>query len=188
MVVAKRRALLGAALAGLGVSLLPGVAQATLIRGMTLAELSQSSDRILVGSALSFDTHWETVAGRRRIVTDTRVRVDEVLAKQDPADSEILVRTLGGTVGDISALVHGEAMLGLQEPCVLFLSAKSQLHRVRGMSQGHYPVVADARRIRRLAASPRAAELTGRGEWASQRLVGQDVARARVLIREALSQ
>lgn len=185
MVAVSRRVVLGAAALGFGELLLPGRAEATLLRGLSLEELSRSSERIVLGTALEAHSHWETLGGRRRIVTDTRVRVDEVLAKAAP-DSEVLVRTLGGTIGDLAALVHGEAVLSLDERCLLFLVDRPGAHRVTGMSQGHYPLRPDGKKLMRLLPSPRAAELAGPTNFAVRRLAGQELGRARTLIREAL--
>jgi len=154
---------------------------------MSLEELSQSSDRILVGRALEANARWTTLGGRRRIVTETRVRIEDVLAKEAPSESEILVQTLGGTVGEISALVHGEAMLSLDEPAVLFLVQQEEGHRVRGMAQGHYPVRPDTAQVPRLSLSPRAVEVRGGRGLATERLVGQRLEQARTLVREALT-
>ena len=178
--------MLGAAAAGVGCWLMGARAEASVVRGLSLEELSRTSDRILVGRALDGFSHWEKVGGRKRIVTDTRVRVEDVLAKGEPSDAEILVRTLGGSVGDLSALVHGEALLRNDERCVLFLSEREQVHRVIGMAQGHYPVLPDVERIERLYRSPRNLELRGGQNLAAQRLIGQKVSAARVLIQEAL--
>lgn len=162
-------------------------AHATLVRGLSLEELAGQSRRILVGRALDATSHWVTLGGRRRIVTDTRLRVEDVVAKEKPEDSEILVRTLGGTVGDVGALVHGEAELAYDEPCMVFLRVSSDgVHRVTGMAQGHYPIFPDAKRVLRLRASPRASEIVGNERIALRRLVGRELGEARVLVNEAL--
>jgi hypothetical protein len=186
MFAVSRRVVLGAAALGLGELCLPKTAQATLVRGLSLEELARSSQLIVLGTALEASSHWETLGGRRRIVTDTRVRVDDVLDKGAPA-SEVLVRTLGGTVGDLAAMVFGEATLNLEERAVLFLAEQSGVQRVNGMAQGHYPLRLDAKKALRLAPSPRAPELVGKGDLAVKRLTGQELTQARVLIREALS-
>lgn len=177
--------MLGAAALGLGELCWPKAAQATLVRGLSLEELARSSHLIVVGTALEANSHWETLGGKRRIVTDTRVRVDDVLDKGAP-DSEVMVRTLGGTVGDLAAMVFGEATLNLEERAVLFLVPQSGAQRVTGMAQGHYPLRLDPKRALRLAPSPRAPELVGKGEMAVKRLSGLELGQARVLIREAL--
>ncbi len=183
-----RRQLLGVLAAGLGAAAAPRVAQATVIRGLSLEELTRESERILLGRALEATSHWVTFAGRKRIVTDTRWRVDDAVAKERPRDSEVMIRTLGGRVGDVGAIVHGEAELALEEPCVLFLRALPDgLHRVSGMSQGHYPLRADTQRIVRLQPSPRANEVLVNDRTALRRLVGRELPEARDLIRKALA-
>ncbi|MFZ5891455.1 MAG: hypothetical protein ACOY0T_10420 [Myxococcota bacterium] len=185
-----RRAFLGAiagSVAGISAS---REASATLLRGLSLEQLSKSSDHILVGTALEANSHWETVGGRRRIVTDTRVRVDDVVAQNAPADLELMVRTLGGTIGDVAALVYGEAQISLSTPCMLFLSNHNAgLRRVVGMAQGHYPLQRDTNSSAfRLLASPRMPELVGKASsFAVQRLVGRELSQARVLVREAIA-
>lgn len=156
------------------------------MRGLTLEALSGASGHIIYGTALESHAHWETLGGHRRIVTDTRVRVDDTIAKTTP-DSEILVRTLGGTIGDLAAMVFGEAVLALDQPSVLFLTEKPEgVHRVVGMAQGHYPVRKIERSLR-LRQSPRAPELIGDARLAMRRLPGQELSVAAKMIREALS-
>jgi len=184
----KRRSLLGALGFGGLVSLgFARDARATLVRGLSLEELAAGSTRILRARALDSTSHWVVVGGRRRIVTDTRVLVEDVIAKDAPSDRELLVRTLGGTVGDVGALVHGEAELTYDEPCLVFLKALPEgLHRVNGMAQGHYPLVLDNRKVPRLRPSPRSSEVLGADRSAIARLVGRDLPEARALIHEAL--
>ena len=182
-----RRALLGAAACGLGQLLLPRSAHATLFRGITLQELSKVSEHVLVATALDASSHWETLGGRRRIVTDTRVRVEDVVAKSVPSAGELFVRTLGGTVGEQAALVFGEAALFLNQTSVLFMIRDDSVFRVLGMAQGHYPLRADSDQAVRLMQSPRAPELVGDEEPAMHVLPGQELGRARVLIQAALA-
>lgn len=163
------------------------VAHATTLRALTLEELSQESERILVGTALDASSHWATVGGRRRIVTDTRWRVEDAIAKGAPRDAEVMIRTLGGRVGDVGAIVHGEAELALEEQSVLFLrNLPDGAHRVLGMSQGHYPLRADTERVLRLLASPRSGEVAASERAALRRLVGRRLPEARVMIHGAL--
>ncbi len=183
-----RRALLGAGACGLCALLLPRRAEASLFRGLSLLDLSQVSELILVATPLSASSHWETLGGRRRIVTDTRVRVEDVVAKSVPADGELLVRTLGGTVGERAALVYGEAALFLNQTSVLFMVQSAGALRVTGMAQGHYPLLADPSQTLHLTPSPRAPELVGDAEPAMHVLAGQELGHARALIRAALGQ
>jgi hypothetical protein len=170
---------LGALAAGL-----PKVAQASVARALSLVDLSRQSENALVGTALEAASRWEVVGGRKRIVTYTRVRVDELFAGE-ATESEILVRTLGGKVGKVGQVVHGEAMLLLKEPAVLFIGyAPDGVIGVAGMSQGHYPIRADEHGTRRLRPSPRSFELLGTDSAAKQ-LSGRTIGDARDRVRKA---
>lgn len=140
----------------------------------------------LVGQALAADSRWETIGEQRRIVTTTRVRVDDVIAGSE-LGSEVMVRTLGGRVGDVGQIVHGEAFLLLGERAVLFLmEASSGALHVSAMAQGHYPVRSDPQQVPRLARSPRMPELVGRsGQSAVERLHRQSLGEGRRRIAEA---
>jgi hypothetical protein len=172
---------LGFGALGLG---LTKAAQASVARALSLVDLSRQSERVLVGTALQASSRWESVGGRKRIVTYTRVRVDELVAGE-AGDSEILVRTLGGKVGKIGQVVHGEALLLLNEAALLFIGyAPDGVIGVAGMSQGHYPIRPDDKGTRRLRPSPRSFEILG-DDSAARRLSGRTIADARDLVRKA---
>ena len=84
-------------------------ADASLVRGLTLAELVAASAHAVVGTALDTHSNWAELGGRRLIVTDTRVRIEETLARQAPLESEVIVRVLGGIVGKLGERVDGQA-------------------------------------------------------------------------------
>ena len=86
---------------------------------MSLDELVAGSDYVLVGTALDRYSKWEELAGGRRIVTYTRVRVDRRVVGEPNA--EVWVRTLGGVVGKIGQSVSGEAQLDVGAKSLLFL-------------------------------------------------------------------
>lgn len=164
--------------------MVPGSASGSVARALSLRKLVRSSHQVLVGTALEAHSRWEHVGGRKRIVTYTRVRVDDHIAGE-ATEHEILVRTLGGRVGKIGQVVHGEALLLVGEPAVLFVThAPDGVLAVAGMSQGHYPVRADTRGVRRLGPSHRSFELLG-PEAAARQLVGRPVEEARTRIRKA---
>ena len=154
-------------------------ASATIVRAMPLAALVQSSRRVVVITALAASSHFEELGRRRRVVTDTRVRVDEVVAKGEGVDSELMVRTLGGSIGRLGELVHGQAQLVLGEPCVAFLmQGPDGLHYVNGMAQGHYPL-----RARLLTKSPDLPEILDFDSSAVKALVGSELGAAAARIR-----
>jgi hypothetical protein len=149
---------------------------------MTLPALVQSSTRIVVVTALASESRFEELGRRRRVVTDTRVRVEEALAKGGSTESELMVRTLGGSVGRLGELVHGQARLAIGQQCVAFLlKGPDGLHYVNGMAQGHYPLSSE--KVRRLLMSPDMPKIVDYQSSAVKELVGSELGRAAARIR-----
>jgi hypothetical protein len=174
-------------LVGVGAGLLTASvtkpAAATVVRSVSLPKLVQSSRRIVVMTALVSDCHFEELGRRRRIVTDTRVRIEEYVAKGPGSDSELMVRTLGGSVGRLGELVHGQARLAIGETCVAFLlQGPDGLHYVNAMAQGHYPLASEAT-TRRLLRSPDMPEILGIEGSAVKELVGSELSAAAARVR-----
>lgn len=173
-------------LVGVGAGLASGVftqqAAATIVRSLSLPALVQGSRRIVVLTPLSAESHVEELGRRRRIVTDTRVRVEEAVAKAAGLPSELMVRTLGGTMGDVGELVHGQAQLTVGQQCVTFLlEAPDGLHYVNGMAQGHYPLRGAS--ARQLASSPDLPKILDFDSSAVKTLVGSELGEATRRIR-----
>lgn len=167
---------------GAAVGVVSGSASATVVRALSLSSLVDSSRRILVLTALAADSHFEDIGRRRRVVTDTRVRVEDVLAKSSAPASELLVRTLGGAIGRLGERVHGQAQLVLGEPCVAFLlEGPDGIHYVNGMAQGHYPLRGSA--LRKLTSSPDLPEIIDFDSSAVKALVGSELELATSRIR-----
>jgi len=157
-------------------------ASATVARSLTLEALVRSSSRISVVTALASESHFEELGRRRRVVTDTRVRVEEAIAKGESVESELMVRTLGGSVGRLGELVHGQAHLALGEPCVAFLlRGPDGLHYVNGMAQGHYPLTQG--NVKRLLQSRDLGEVLQAEGSAVRTLVGSELGAAATRIR-----
>src|SRR5687768_2408589 len=129
--------LIGAALAGVG---LPSSAWAGTALAVSLKDLIKRSRVVVRGMPLDAHSLWETVGDQRRIVTYTRIRYeDQVIG--EVSEPELMIRTLGGQVGEIGQVVHGEAVLRREESSVLFVSRnKDGIDRVTAMAQGHYPL------------------------------------------------
>jgi hypothetical protein len=150
----RRRALLGLTASALGIGAptlgRPSLAHASLSVALTLPELTQGSARIVRGLAQEHYSQWESANGRKRIVTYTRVVVTEDLS-EGAGDSEVMVMTWGGRVGEVAQLIHGEAALPPNQESVIFLSGeRNGARRVTAMAQGHYPMEAFQGRSRLL--------------------------------------
>jgi hypothetical protein len=150
-----------------------------------LGDLVLRSRAVAVATSLGGEGRWETRDGSRRIVTTSRVRIDELLCG-DATGSEVWVRTLGGRVGNIGQVVHGEALLLRDEPCVVFLHDHAEgVHSVTGLAQGHYPLRADAGGVLLLQRSPLRGDLVETADSASGLLVGQTLGEGKARIRSA---
>ena len=179
-----RRRWLGGVGLGCAAAAWPGLASSTLARSLSLPELVGLSRYALVGTATDAYSRWETVGKSRRIVTYVRVNVAQPIDGRPPPDTSLMLRTLGGRVGDIGQLVHGEARFSLDEPSVMFLSEYADgVMGVTAMAQGHYPLFAQADDVPRLRSSPNMPSLTRMENSAVQRLVHRTVVEAEGLIR-----
>src|SRR6187549_2429718 len=118
-------------------------AQATTARAVSLSELVRRSTRIARATALDSFARSEEIGGARHIVTYSRLRIDDSIHGPS-GEPETLVRTLGGRVGDLGEIVHGEAELTLNETSLVFLMLDTNgVELVTAMAQGHYPVTLD---------------------------------------------
>jgi hypothetical protein len=179
----QRRAFVRAT-ASVAVLLMPGPAQATLMRGLPLKDLVGRSQHVLLVTALEAHCSYTEIAGRRAIVTDTRVRVEDTLVKAGPSDTELVIRTLGGQLDGEGELVHGQAEFSQGALCLAFLTrgADGTLW-VTGMAQGHYPV--ESAGAQRLSASPHLPAIRDWEHCAVHALVGQSLTDARNLVLQA---
>ncbi len=130
----------------------PAPAEASISVLLSLDELVAASTFVVVGTPGERRSQWEETPSGKRIVTYTTLKVDRSITGS--AGSEIVVRTLGGTVGDIGQAVSGEAQLARGSKAVLFLMKRGDVTMVTGMAQGHFPVVNDDKGVARLKASP----------------------------------
>lgn len=158
---------------------------ATSARPVSLRELLQRSRHALLATPTDTQTRWETAYGSRRIVTYTRVLVAQALDGRSANEREIMIRTLGGQVGHIGQVVHGEARLEMDKSSALFIDLDDeQVWRVTAMAQGHYPLRLDADGVRRLVRSPDLPELHPDAAAAVHLLPGRTVLEAEHLLAE----
>jgi hypothetical protein len=159
-----------------------GAAHATTARAVSLADLVRRSRRIARATPLESFSRSEDVGGAQHIVTYSRLRIDDSIHGPN-ADSETLVRTLGGRVGDLGEIVHGEAELALDETCLVFLAPDANgVESVTAMAQGHYPVAIDGAGTARLRLSRNMPRLLGGSASAAAQLIGKPFNEARALI------
>lgn len=161
--------------------LLPAEAYATTARRLSLEQLVGGSSRISLATPVEKHSTWETLAGRRAIVTYTRILIEEQWGAG--SEGEELVRTYGGRVGKIQQKVLGEASLREGERCLVFMSeARAGARQVIGMAQGHYRVEGQATGGK-LFHSLQLPKLVGGGPSAVEALHEKTVVEARTAIR-----
>ena len=182
----RRDVLVGLGVGALGWTIWPQVAQASTALAIDLPELVARSRQVCVARAVEKYSRWETFGEARRIVTYTRVLVEEPVTGAD--DSEVLVQTLGGKVGDLGQIVHGEAGLQVGKDDLLFLREnRDGVTIVTARAQGQFPVAADKEGVRRVLRNPRVADLVGDHKSAALRLVGRSLPDAIQLVRDVAS-
>jgi hypothetical protein len=188
MVVTRRTFLCGSIAAVACGSVLEGPAWASMARAVSFAELVHTSDSAAVGTPVDAFCRWEQVAGRKRIVTYSVVDVERPIDGRSLPGGPIMVRTLGGIVGDLGQVVHGEAVLGPGQRTAMFLHrVNPDFFSVMAMSQGVYPIERDAKGVHRLRAHVAALELRGVADAAVMRLDGQSLDDAEALVAEELT-
>jgi hypothetical protein len=164
------------------------VAKASVARAVGLGELVYRSRCIVVGTSVDAFCRWERIGSRSRIVTYSLVQVERPLDGRPPDTSELMVRTLGGSVGDRGQIVHGEAVVALGERAAVFLQdAAPAVFAVTAAAQGYYPVLADGRGVARLASAIANLDLVGSQDAAVHRLDGRSLDEAEVLLSEELA-
>jgi hypothetical protein len=117
-------------------------ADAAVVLALDLADLVERADAVVVAAPLRKESRWDD---KGRIVTDVTLFVEEDLKGAPEAGTEIVVTTLGGTIGDIGLLVAGAPRFRDGGSAIVFLReipAYGEL-RVVGMSQGVLPIIED---------------------------------------------
>lgn len=161
-------------------------AKASIARAISLLELIQLSRYFIVGTPVSSSCHWEQVGRGPRIVTYSVVQVETTLYGKAPDSSEVLVRSLGGSIGNLGQVVHGEAVLALGERAAVFLAdVVPGVLRVTAMSQGHYPIRTDEHGVHRLQSGLSSLELVGENA-AVRRLAGRTLSEAQAIVAAEL--
>ncbi|MBI4481475.1 MAG: hypothetical protein HY652_01160 [Acidobacteria bacterium] len=111
--------------------------RATIVLQMSLEELAGRSDAVVHGLAERSWSAWDDERGK--IYTYTLVRVDDSL--KGPWRERIVVKELGGTVGDMTMTVGGAPEFQPGEEVVLFLVLDRQGDfRTLGFTQGKFEV------------------------------------------------
>jgi hypothetical protein len=107
-------------------------ARATVVMEMNLDGLVGRADEIIVGAVKESSSRW--TSDGRYIVTDTVIEVSQTV--HGKARDRVIVRRLGGTVGEIGMRVAGTVDLMPDTRVLLFIQKRRGHHYVVGMRQG----------------------------------------------------
>lgn len=166
----------------------PRLAEGSVARAVTLSELVYRSRHVLVGTSVDAFCTWERIGSRSRIVTYSSVRVERPLDGRPPANREIVIRTLGGSIGDRGQIVHGEAVVALGERAAVFLhEIAPDVFAVTAMAQGHYPVEVGVGGVERLRSATGDLELLNTANAAVLRLHGRTLSEVEGFLSEELA-
>lgn len=131
-----------ARLAFIGLLLLPASASAVVLEPLSLEEMVDIADAIVVGHVVSRTSRYDSPPRENRIVTDVVVVVEQTL-KGEPG-SFVVVTVPGGVVDGKGQMVPGGPVLKEGEEVVLFLNRTDGFSRtIVGFSQGLFLVYRD---------------------------------------------
>lgn len=110
-------------------------ANGSIVQGLELEELVAHADRIVLGRVLLSES-FERPDGQ--LGTWYRIGVQRELRGSAPDESEVIVETLGGQVGDVSMRVEGEPSFSVGERVLVFIRDGGPYTAFRpvGMGQG----------------------------------------------------
>ena len=129
--------------AGLALSL---QASASDVPEKSLAEVLSESRAVVHGRVVDQFSQWEEYGEHKIIFTYSTLRVEHGQFRQLPETSEVVVRTVGGSVEGYTQLLIDEASFTLGEEVIVFLGLEEDwLHlSVSNFRQGKYTVVRGA--------------------------------------------
>ncbi|MDB4986381.1 MAG: hypothetical protein JWN04_1559 [Myxococcaceae bacterium] len=111
-----------------------GVAHATLVEAVDLDALVKESDDVVLARVIK---QWTQYDDKGRIVTDFQMQVERVEKGKSTPGSAIIVRKLGGMIGDRGMRISGEPSFTDGEVVLVFgTRGKNTFLRPVGMGQG----------------------------------------------------
>jgi hypothetical protein len=131
---------LAVVLAAVGLAVGPD-ARASVSVTVTFEGLVRASTAAGVMTPVEQHAVWEN----GRIVTYTRVHVDEAIAGDLPTGGEAWVASLGGVIGNVGQTVDGEPPLHVGRPALLFLrpDRAPSVRVVTARAQGYFGIRVD---------------------------------------------
>jgi len=114
--------------------------QALTIQSATLDEITNESPLVVQGEIIDRVSQWDNA--QRNIYTYNTLRIQRVI-KGEYTPETVVVRELGGRVGEVSARVNGLRYLEQGDKVVLFLraTAEEEVYKIHSFALGRFSVV-----------------------------------------------
>lgn len=133
--------------------LLAPMAQAVVMPVFTLSQLVERSDAVAWGRITGHACRWNE--GKSRIYTYWTLEVEGAVYGAE-AGQTLVVKQMGGEVGEMSMTISGNARLHDGERVYLFLRTDGEFHYVVAMGQGKYAPITTPAGERLLRVVPKA--------------------------------
>ena len=129
------------------------VANATTMRALNIAQKTARADRVVIASVE--DVSYQQAMQGQRIYTLTTLKVLRPLKGKVLKDMHLVVRQIGGKIGEWSQHISGDATFEKGQEVLVFLrhDPEDDLHFLVGMGQGKIDVDVDADRLGKDAAT-----------------------------------
>jgi hypothetical protein len=123
--------------------LIAAAAMATVVKPMSVEELTAKSSVVLVGQATQTWTAWNPQ--HTRIYTYSRVKASSALKGAQP--DTVVVKQIGGSADGYTQHIAGVQAMRTGEKAVLFLrlsEARDGTYVIVGLMQGHFRIARDS--------------------------------------------
>ena len=138
------------------------------LQGLSLKELSQGADSILVGKVLETYSDWGDQG--RYIYTYVKFKILNDIKGTQNHDDEVLIRYLGGVVGNKEMSVEGGVRFRTGEKALLFLEkSHGGFLSVMGLSLGKFRIIYDAFSAQEVVENPSNPQLHVYGDSSLER-------------------
>jgi len=113
---------------------------ATLLKYLSIETLIKESYSIIIGEVVN--KYSELNSTLSKIVTIVQIRIEQSYGN-NRLKGEVKILTLGGSLGDISLKIPGEANYNIGERVLVFLEKKNGYFLTMGMAQGKFSLIKD---------------------------------------------
>ncbi len=134
-----RLGLVVALCSALAPTLAPRVAEASVLRALTLEALCTRADRIVLGRVDKIESRWTD--DRTAIYSEVTITVARTYKGATGPGEQLVVRKEGGSVAGIGMRVYGAPEFHVGEEALVFTEPRGSARFVAGMTQGKLGVL-----------------------------------------------